>query len=84
MELIELHTRTPLEEDDPRHEVVGVLHLLDRFLTPIVCKRLVAPMIEQAVMQPILVHGGQLVTQAGDEILDHFGLAFMILGRVVA
>jgi len=75
MEWMELHVGTPFQKDDPNHEVVGVLHRLDRFLTPIFRKGLVAPMIEQPVMQPILVHHGQLVTEPGFQIFDDFGLA---------
>ena len=75
VEWMELHMGTPFQKDDPNHEVVGVLHRLDRLLAPTVRKRLVAPMIEQAAMQPILVHSGQLVTEPGFQILDDFGLA---------
>ena len=75
MEWMKLHMRTPFQNDDPNHEVIGLLHHLDQFLAPTVCKCLVAPVIEQAVMQPILVHCGQLVTEPGFQILDNSGLA---------
>ena len=50
MEWMELHMGTPFQKDDPNHKVVSVLHRLDRLLAPTVRKRLVAPLIEQAVM----------------------------------
>ena len=58
MEWMELHMGTRFQKEDANNEAVGVLHLLDRFLAPIVRKCVVAPMFEQPVMQPILVHRG--------------------------
>ena len=50
-----------VEEDDALHELVGVLHLLDQFLAPFLGELVEAPVVEQAVMQPVLVDRGQLV-----------------------
>jgi len=58
-----LHVGIAIEENDPLDELVGMLHFLDGFLAPLPCKRFVAPIIQQAVMQPILIHCGELVAQ---------------------
>ena len=57
-------------------ELVGVLHLLDRFLAPLLGERLVAPIVEQPVMQPVLVDGRQFVPQALVEKIDDARIAF--------
>ena len=64
-----------VEEDDALDELVGVLHLLDQFLAPFLGQGLVAPVVEQPVMQPILVDRGELVPQASIEIFDDFCVA---------
>ena len=71
-----------VEEDDSLDELVGVLHLLDRFLAPVFGQRLEAPIFQQAIVQPVLVDGGQLVPQAAVEIFDDFGVA--LHGRVLS
>ena len=58
------------EEDDAVDELVGVLHLLDRFLALLLGEPREAPIVEQAVMQPILIDGGELVRQRLVEIFD--------------
>ena len=70
-----LHIGKAFEEDDAHGDLVGMLHLLDGFLAPLLGERLVAPIIEQAIMQPVLIDRRQLVTQRVVEIFDNFGLA---------
>jgi hypothetical protein len=52
-----------------------VFHFLDRFLAPLLGQILVAPIVEQAVMQPILIYRRELVAQRFVEIVDDLGLA---------
>src|ERR1043165_7161275 len=70
-----LHVGEALQEDDAVDELVGVLHLLDRFLAPLLGEVLVAPVVEQPVMQPVLIDRGQLAAQALVEIVDDLGVA---------
>lgn len=49
-----------LQEQDAIHQLVGVVHLLDRFLALLFPKPRHAPMIQHAVVQPVLVDGAQL------------------------
>src|SRR5262249_14397229 len=65
-----LHVGKAVEEDDALDQLVGVLHLLDRFLAPLLGERAIAPIVQQAIVQPILVDGGQLVPQPAVEIFD--------------
>ena len=65
-----LHVGKALEEDDARHQLVGVMHLLDRFLPLLLGELGVAPIVEQPVMQPVLIDGGELAGQRLIEILD--------------
>ena len=53
-----LHVGEAVEEDDALDELVGMLHFLDRFLAPLLGEILVAPVIQQPVMQPVLTNGG--------------------------
>src|SRR3954452_5349228 len=70
-----LHVREAVEKNDSFDDLVGVLHFLDGFLAPIFAERLVAPVLEQPIMQPILVDRGHLMPQAAVEIIDDFGVA---------
>jgi hypothetical protein len=70
-----LHVGKAVEEDDALDQLVGVLHLLDRFLAPLLGEILVAPIIEQPVMQPVLVDGRELVAERLVQIFDDFGIA---------
>jgi hypothetical protein len=58
-----------------RHQLVGVFHLLDRFLAPFLGEHLVAPVLQQPIVQPVLVDRGQLMPQRLVEIFDDFGVA---------
>jgi len=60
-------------------QLVGVLHLLDRFLAPLLGERLVAPIVEQPVMQPVLVDRRQFVPQRLIEKSMTPGSPFMIV-----
>jgi hypothetical protein len=52
---------TAIEEYDALNELVGMLHFLDGLLAPLLCKHFVAPIVQQAIMQPVLIHRGELV-----------------------
>src|SRR5436190_5180693 len=81
-----LHVGKAIEEDDALDELVGVLHLLNRLLTPFLGEHLVAPIVEKAKMQPVLVHRGELMAQCLVEILDNLRIAshklFLLCRRV--
>src|SRR6266700_5144598 len=64
-----------VEEDHSLDDLVGVLHLLHRFLAPLLGQGLVAPIVQQPIMQPVLVDRGQLMPQAAVEIFDDFCVA---------
>src|SRR5712671_4460487 len=74
----DLHVGKAIEKDDAGHELVGVLHLLDRFLAPLLGERLEAPVVEQAIVQPVLVDGRELMPQTAVEILDDFRVALHV------
>src|SRR6516225_4755471 len=74
-----LHIGRSIEEDDAFDELVSMLHLFDRFLAPRLGQLLVAPIVEQAVVQPVLVHRGELVTQRVIEVFDSFLIALHAL-----
>ena len=63
-----------VEEDDALDEAIRVVHLLDGFLAPGLRKFLVAPIVQEPVMQPVLVDRRQLAAQAAIEILDNLGI----------
>ncbi len=65
-----------LQEEDAIHELVGVVHLLDRFLALLLRKAGVAPVIQHAVMQPVLVDGAQLELEGLVQDVDDLFLAF--------
>src|SRR5262249_54999071 len=65
-----LHVGKTIEKDDALHDLVRMLHLLDRLLAPFLGQRPVAPIVQQPVMQPVLVDGGKLVPQTTVEKLD--------------
>ena len=49
-----------VQEQDPIRELVGVLHLVDQFVPLERGELLDAPIVEHAIVQPILVDRGQL------------------------
>ena len=70
-----LHVRKAVEEQDAVGELVGVLHLLDGFLAPDLGHVQQAPIVQEPVMQPVLVDGGEFAAQALVEIIDDFWVA---------
>src|SRR6516165_6639251 len=70
-----LHVRHAIEKDNARDKFVGMLHLFDRFFMPLLGERLVAPIVKEPVMKPVLVHCRQLTSKALVEILDDVGVA---------
>src|SRR6202030_4764184 len=67
----DLHVGETIEEDDAVNQFVRVLHLFDGLFAPFLGKGLVAPVLKQTIMQPILVDGGELVTQRLVEEFDY-------------
>jgi hypothetical protein len=65
----------PVEEQNAVGQRIGVLHFVDRFVALVIGELLHAPIIEHAVMQPILVDRGQLVRERRVEIFDYPGVA---------
>src|SRR5687768_7651988 len=64
-----------VQEQDALGELVGVLHLVDRFGALELGEALEAPIVEHPVVQPILVGGGQLVAERVVEMPDDLGVA---------
>ena len=52
-------------------KLVGVLHLFDQFLAPSLGEVLVAPVIQNAIVQPVLVDCREFVLQRSIEIIDN-------------
>src|SRR6202044_3788274 len=65
-----LHVGEAVEKDDAVDELVGVLHLLDGLLAPLLGEIAIAPIVQQPVMQPILVDRGKFMPQGLVEIID--------------
>src|SRR5579863_214487 len=74
-----LHIGRSIEENDALDEIVCMLHLFNRFFAPRLGQHLVAPVVEQTVMQPVLVHRGELVAQRVIEVFDDFFFALHAL-----
>jgi len=70
-----LHVRKAVKEDDPVNQLVGVLHLLDGFRAPFLGEVLDAPVVQQAVMQPVLVDRGQFVAERLVQVFNNFRFA---------
>src|ERR1700722_10245305 len=73
-----LHIGKAIEEDDAVDELVGMFHLFDGFLAPLLGERLVAPVAEQPVMQPVLIDRRQLVPKRLVEVIDDARLALHV------
>ena len=70
-QLIErLHVRLPVEEKDAGDESVRVPHLLDQLLPPSVGELPVAPVVENPIVEPVLVDGGEFTAEGLVEIVD--------------
>ena len=59
-------------------QLVGVVHLLDRFLALLLGELGEAPVVEQAVVQPVLVDGAELELQRLVKLLDDLFLPFIV------
>ena len=70
-----LHVGEAVEEEDAVDELVGVPHLLDGFLAPLLGEVLEAPIVQQAIVQPVLVDGRQLASQAAVHVFENLGVA---------
>jgi hypothetical protein len=70
-----LQIREAIEKQDAVHELVRVVHLLDRFLAPLFREIFVAPVVEHPVVQPILVDCGQFRSETAVQVLDDFRIA---------
>src|SRR6185312_10527682 len=70
-----LQVRQAVEEQDALDQAIGVLHLLDRFLVLVLGQLRVAPVLEHAVMQKVLVDRGELVVEHLVEEFDDLGVA---------
>jgi hypothetical protein len=65
-----LQVRVPAQEDDPLDQPVGMMHFLDAFGARFGGYAAIAPILLQAVMQPVLADRGQLTPQRLVEIVD--------------
>jgi hypothetical protein len=66
-----------VEHEDAVHQLVGVLHFADRFLVFLLGQLVQAPVLEHAVVQEVLVDGGQLVLELRLQMFDDLGSPFM-------
>jgi hypothetical protein len=66
----------PLEEEDALGELVGMLHLAERFFVFLFLQLAEAPIAEHSAMQEVLVGGGQLVLELRIEMFDDLRVAF--------
>ena len=60
-------------------DLVGVVHLLDGFLTLLLGELCVAPVVQKAIMQPILVDGPQFEKQRFVKPLDDLYVALHVV-----
>src|SRR5690606_27307251 len=70
-----LEVRQPLEEQDAVRQLVGVLHLVDRFLVLVLGEIFEAPVLQHLGVQEVLVDRGELVVERLVEVLDDLGIA---------
>ena len=75
-----LEVRQTVEEEDALGELVGVLHLVDRFLVLVLGEFRQAPVLQHLGVQEVLVDRGELVVERLVEVLDDLRVAFH--GRV--
>ena len=71
-----LQVRKTFEEQDPVDQLVGTLHLLDRFLVFDLVQLLETPILEHTRMQEVLVDRRQLIFKDNVEMLYDFLVAF--------
>ncbi|MNV90955.1 hypothetical protein D3C71_1853980 [compost metagenome] len=73
-----------LKENDALDELVGVMHLLDGFGALLGREALIAPIVQQAVMHPVLVDRAELEEKGLVKPLDDLCFAFHDVLRSVA
>src|SRR5690606_10336978 len=76
LELVDgLEVGKAFEKQDAVRQRVGVLHLVDRFLPLVLGELLDSPVLQHAVVQPVLVDGGEFVGERLVEVLDDLRIA---------
>ncbi len=63
------------EEDDTRDDLVRMLHLFDRFGPFLLGELQIAPILQKAIMQPVLVDSTQFEEQRLVQPFDDFLVA---------
>ena len=77
LELVDrLEVGKPVQEQDTLRQNVGVLHLVDRFVPLVLGEPLDPPVLEDAIVQPVLVDGGKFVGERLVQELYDFRIAF--------
>ena len=77
LELVQrLEVGEPVEEQDAVGQGVGVLHLVDRFVPLVLGELRDAPILQHAVMEPVLVDRREFVGERLVEELDDCRVAF--------
>ena len=71
----QLEIRQSVEKENPLGQLVRMLHFVDRFVPLEFSQFRHAPIVEHAIMQPILVDRGKFVFQSFVEKLDDFYIA---------
>ena len=71
-----LQVREPFEEQDAFDQLVGVLHLVDRFSALVLAELLVTPLLEHLGVQEVLVDRGELVLEDLVQVVEDFLVAF--------
>src|SRR3546814_17579148 len=64
-----------VEEQDAFGEAIRMLHLADRFVPLELGEPLHAPIVEHAIVQPILIDRGELILQRLVQIVEYLGVA---------
>ena len=65
-----LHVGKAFEEQNAKCQLIRMFHLFNRILTPFLGELFVAPIVENAIMQPILIDGRQFASETAIEIID--------------
>ena len=65
-----------LKEDDAGDKLVRVLHLFNRFRSLLFGKKRVTPVLQKAIMKPVLVYRTEFEVKGFVKPLDDFCVAF--------
>ena len=76
-----LKVRQAFQEQDALDHLIGVLHLVDRLVIFDMRQLAIAPVLQHAGVQEVLVDGRQLILQHHIEVLDDLRIA--LHGRLV-